>query len=180
MLCGDEYAAGAAVEAVDGAEDEALLRKVRGHEVGEGAVHAAGLGQRGHGRGLIDDEQLLVLKEYGQRPLLRLDALVVGVAADGGERLTRGDGRIGIDGAAVEEEALLRLDEADLPGGHAKDGAQHLVHAPSRIFLCDAHGKAALLHHASSTLEYLAIMSTISCEGSISSSCFLPSRMKNR
>ena len=65
--------------------------------------------------------------------------------------------------------------------GDAKDGAQHIICPPSVHFLRHEESIAFILPgHFSNTLEYCAIIFTISCEGSISNNVFLPSRMKNR
>ena len=91
------------------------------------------------------------------------------------------DAGIGINAFAVQQDAFLPLERANLPVRNAKDGAQHIICPPSVHFLRHEESIAfILLGHFSNTLEYCAIIFTISCEGSISNSVFLPSRMKNR
>ena len=175
----DDDAARAAVQPVDGPEEEGRAALVGGHEVGQRAQGLAARGERGHGRGLVHEEQILVGVEHAQRARLRDDALVVGALADRAEHLARAHDAVGIDGRAIQEDALCALEGADLPVGHAQQRLERLVRAQAVAGGGDGQEEGFLpLHQLSSTLEYWAIMLTISWEGSMSSSVRLPSRTK--
>ena len=153
-------AGGALVQPVHRVEDE-----IRPPGIGQRPGHRGRVRQEvgdvgGHARGLVHDEQMLVLPDHGQGPRAgdRRLPLAAHVAALGADRVAGDEDAGGARRFAVDEDAALRPGEpGDGVGGEAEPLAQDAPNGEPRVLRRGAvadigHGTAPFLRADYTTL----------------------------